>query len=101
MVNIIVFILKKRNVECVSVYQKLTALFESRHLDTATVSWVLIATALASCTMGVTPAIRNSITVNSAKSTKYLYTEGSSFNHINSLAKIKILTLVLLRIQVL
>jgi len=32
------------------------ALFESRHLDTATASWVLIATALASCTIGVTLA---------------------------------------------
>lgn len=84
----------------VSVYLKLTALFESRHLDTATVSWVLIATALASCTIGVTPAVRNGSTVNSTNSTKYLDTERSSFKQTDTHAKFKVPTVVLIRIQV-
>lgn len=84
-----------------SVFLKLTALFDSRHLDIATVSWVLIATALASCTMGVTPAVRYSSTVNRTNSTKFFYTEGSSFKQTDSHSKFKVLTVVLIRIQVL
>jgi hypothetical protein len=84
-----------------SIYLKLTALFESRHLDTATVSWVLIATALASCTIGVTPAIKNNITANSTNNTKHLSTDGGCFELTNSHAKFSVLTVVLLGMQTL
>lgn len=92
---------KNETLTVLCVFLKLTALFDSRHLDIATVSWVLIATALASCTMGVTPAVRYSSTVNRTNSTKYFYREGSSFKQMDSHSKFKVLTVVLIRIQAL
>jgi hypothetical protein len=51
--------------------------------------------------MGVTPAVIYSNTVYRTNSAKYLYTEQSSVKQMDSHAKFNVLTVVLIRIQVL